>query len=233
MCSNFKNQHDFIRRTKGFTEEKCCADKISYTLKDYHRSKLQNPDEAVNETNIKNQRLRSIVDVLPTTDKETRLRWSNELILKLVLLQKHFVNEDYNISLDCLKIDLDENLVIDIIGLNFRSSISEVYKAPEQFVSKNVDAEKSNIWSAGICVYFITSLSFPWKKASLSDIFFRRWVKDRVFNNVLEDSTVKALNSMLTVDVKQRPCMKEVVRDLSRKNQNSSIISKLRLFYNY
>ena len=253
------NQDEFIKRRVGFTEKKLCAAKnnqldtigsfingksldrglknfdltkeLLTSLEDKH-SNQQNPDEALNETGIKDY-LKSIVDLLPKANKETRLRWSSELVSKLDLIQEMNLEKNYKITLDCIKIDPDDNLTIDLIGSSFNGEIDDVYKTPEYFFGEPYDAEKSNIWSAGVCVYYIGNLSFPWKRASLSDARFRRWVSQKVFKDALEDSTMRALGCMLAADVKQRPCMKEVTRQMCRTSPNSSVISKIKLFCNF
>ena len=185
------------------------------------------------QKDIKNKadhHLRNIVDLLPTTDKQTRLRWVEELIFKLDLVLQIDLEKDYDITLDRIKINPNGDLTLDLISPSSNGEMSEVYKPPESFFGESSDAEKSNIWSGGVCVYYIAALSFPWKRASLGDTHFRRWVDKKVFMGTIDKKAKRALNCMLTVDWKERPCMKEVIREFCRPSPNSSVVGKLQLF---
>ena len=182
-----------------------------------------------NETNNVSDHLRNIVDLLPTTDKQTRLRWAEELIYKTDLVLHMDLEKDFAITLDRIKIDPDGDLTLDLITPSCNGETGEVYKPPESFFGEPSDTEKSVIWSGGVCVYYIATLSFPWQRASLGDTYFRRWVDNKVFIDAIDRKTKRALNCMLTVDWKERPCMKEVISEFYRSSPNSSVVGKLQL----
>ena len=166
----------------------------------------------------------NIVNVLPKADKETRIRWSNELILKLQLLQTKSFEDDYTITLDCLYVDSNNCLVVDIIGSHSVSEKVLLYKPPEAFFVKNSSKNQTDVWSAGICIYYINTLAFPWNKASLSDAKFKKFVTRKKFFHDLEKDIAKTLLLMLNVEPTERKLMENVMRKIQQSSPNFEII---------
>ena len=172
----------------------------------------------------KNSNLISIVNVLSKAGKETRIRWSNELILKLQLLQTKSFEDDYTITLDCLYVDSNNCLVVDIIGSHSVSEKNLLYKPPEEYFVKNPSKNQTDVWSTGICIYYINTLAFPWNKASLSDAKFKKFVTRKKFFHDLEKDIAKTLLLMLNVEPTERKLMENVSRKIQQSSPNFEII---------
>ena len=171
--------------------------------------------------------LNNIVNVLEKASKETRMRWSKELICKLHLIQANFSDGNYNITLKCLKVDSSNNLVIDLVEPHLVRENNSSYKTPEQFFCEHSENCKTNIWAAGICIYYLNTMTFPWKRASLNDENFRRWVGKKEFKHELDKVIFDILKLLLTVDSNQRPVITEVVKKAYEERPRLKIISEL------
>ena len=181
----------------------------------------------------KSNHFTSILNVLSKTDMNTRLRWSKEIICKLSLIHETFIGENCKISLNSIKIDPTGNLVIDIVEPKQVSIHDHFYTPPEKYFEHIADDSKATIWSAGICIYYINSLNFPWKKASVSDESYRKFVKEKSFPHKLEKSIKNALMLMLNVNNKTRQPLKEVIKKVQKQSVNRKVISKLFIILNY
>ena len=212
---NFKQMHEKGENIAEYNDIKN-LNKTTTLAPDSYGFKSHN-DKASNLTNI--------VNALPVADKQTRVRWSKELIYKLHLIQTRFFDDSYVISLDCLYVDSNNNLLIDIIGSYNADEKILCYKPPEAYFRKNLSKNQIEIWSAGICIYFINALEFPWKKASVNDVQFRNYIKKKIFSHDLDKNIREILMLLLNVESAERQSMKSIVTKMHQTLPNLEIIS--------
>ena len=116
-------------------------------------------------------------------------------------------------TLSKLKIDSSDNLIITNIDSNIEENSEDLqYKAPEYFFGYKENNKSSDVWRAGICVFYICFLKFPWRRASISDKQYLMWVYQNKLPCNDYSVDLEALKSMLCVDYKTRPSFKEIIR---------------------
>ena len=199
--------------------------------RNFNKAKLDKKDygfnyASFNDKNKKLSGLKSILSVLPEVNKKTRIRWSKELVCKLRLAQEIFTESDYDITLNCLKVDSNNNLVVDLINLKSAHENSIYYKSPEEFFGEHNQSNEKKLWAAGICIYYINTMNFPWKRASLNDKSFRRWVKEKRFNHKLDERIFDVISLLLTVDSNKRPKIRKVIEKAYEEKPRLKVISK-------
>ena len=188
----------------------------------------KNNDEHLFDGNSKKSRFSSdfifLDETLHTADTKTKLKWTKQLILKLNLIHSTGFKKDKIIDLDCLKINSEQNLVIDLINSKKQSSFNEFYyNSPNYYFNSRLSFEERDIWSTGICIYYINTSNFPWKKASVSDRDFRVWIKDGQFKDAISGSLQSLLTDMLNVN--QSIPIKLIVNKLFEIKANQKIMS--------
>ena len=133
---------------------------------------------------------------LKNSSLEMRQKWSEQLALKLVLLQQCFRDKFVIITLESIYIDDKCNLTIDLENSEFDSmDMLDRYVAPE-YINKSNYSIHQTMWSAGICLYYINALSFPWLKASVEDKNYLFWLQKEKFSfefNSFVNRTLKVL----------------------------------------
>ena len=175
---------------------------------------------------MKNYSLTSIEDKVKYTDLKTRLKWCEQLIYKLQLIHEKF-DIVSNLTLSMLKIDSSDNLIINNIELNNKENSDDLqYKAPEYFFEYKENNKSSDVWRAGICVFYICFLKFPWRRASISDKQYLMWVYQNKLPCNDYSVDLEALKSMLCVDYKTRPSFKEIVRASCAMKPNIRVVSE-------
>ena len=142
-----------------------------------------------------------LAETLPTADTKTKLKWTSQLILKLNQIHSTVRPQHKIIDLDCLKINAEKNLVIDLTSSKNNSSFSKLhYMYPNYYFNRKFSDEERDIWTTGICIYYINTLNFPWKKASLNDKDFRIWIKKEKFKDTINEPLLTLLKDMLNVN---------------------------------
>ena len=175
---------------------------------------------------MKSYRLLNLKDSVKHADLKTRLKWCKQLIYKLHLIHDKF-DIVSNLTLSKLKIDSCDNLIItNIKSQNEEHQNYLQYKAPEYFFGSKENNKSSDVWRAGICVFYICFLKFPWKKASISDKQYLMWVYQNKLPCNNNNVDLGALKNMLCVDYKTRPSFKEVVRASHDIGPNTRVVSE-------
>ena len=190
-----------------------------------NKNKSLTSNKLYNRNLFKSNQLTSIVKVVKKADLDTRLRWSEELIGKLYLIKTKFSAEACKITLDSIKVDSEGNLIIDMFERNAASVQDVCYRLPEEFFQQKVNNSKANIWSAGICIYYMNTLAFPWKKASVNDKSYRNFVEKHQFALKLETRVKRALLILLNVNNETRQPLKEAMKSMHERSFNRKVIS--------
>ena len=176
---------------------------------------------------MENYLLSNLIDKVKHADLKTRLKWCEQLVYKLELIHDKF-DIVSNLTMSKLKVDSSGNLTIANIESQDEKSINDLqYKAPEYFFGYKENKKRSDVWRAGICVYYICFLKFPWKKASISDKQYSKWVYQNKLPCDEDKIDLDALKSMLCVDFKKRPNVKEIIQVSLDFGPNLLVISKL------
>jgi protein-serine/threonine kinase len=87
-------------------------------------------------------------------------------------------------------IDFGEACICDINGRKINANGihgSTPYIAPEEFINKDYDPQKVDIWSIGIILYEITYLKIPWTVANDTD---KRYIK---YKKVFKDDLLELI----------------------------------------
>ena len=176
---------------------------------------------------MESYRLSNLIDQVKQADLKTRLKWCEQLIYKLELIHDKF-DIVSNLTLSKLKIDSSDNLIItNIESQDEKNNNYLQYKAPEYFFGCKENNKSSDVWRAGICVFYICFLKFPWKKASIGDKQYSMWVYQNKLPCDDDNINLEALKSMLCVDYKTRPNVKKIIRVSFDLGPNLLVISKL------
>ena len=178
--------------------------------------------------------LSTLKDALKLSSEELRKKWVKQLIYKLYMIHSKFKSIHGNICLEALKINNEDNLILDGFSekLIDKSEVEAKYKSPE-FLIENKASKAGDIWAAGICIYFINNLAFPWKVASNNDENYKTWVQKGLFTKGLNNFFHDILKSMLCVDILKRVHLKAVILHKFECIDDSDAISKFVLFYSY
>ena len=176
-------------------------------------------------------RLLNLIDQVKHAELKTRLKWCEQLIYKLELIHDKF-NIVSNLTLSKLKIDLSDDLIITNVEFKDQKNINDLqYKAPEYFFGYKDNNKSSDVWRAGICVFYICFLKFPWKKASIIDKQYLMWVYQNKLPCDDDNIDLDALKSMLCVDFKTRPNVKEIIQVSLDFGPNLQVVSEFIVYY--
>ena len=85
------------------------------------------------------------------------------------------------------------------------------FKAPEMLNCNN-RSKAGDVWAAGICIYYVINLSFPWRVADEKDENFYKWKYERRFSSTIDSSFVRILTLMLCVEPNTRASINEVLK---------------------
>ena len=174
----------------------------------------------------KSPHLKSIKQALANSDQAQRLKWSKQLIFKLKLIHSTHVHGSLNV--ESLKVDKNDNLVIIDTRVDqhqeAKSFCDLKYVAPENLLNKSCKSKSADIWAAGICVCFINTGKFPWRKASITDNNFEVWAKTGVLEDVDDELCMKVLKCMLCTDPNERQTLKKTIKRLFQRPSNLQVV---------
>ena len=172
----------------------------------------------------------SLTEILKFSNYKLRNKWCKQLIYKMYILHSEFENAQYNICLYNLKVDKDKNLVVvnvsDKLVVGKKLVTDRKFDAPELFKGGRRSKE-SDIWAAGICIYYINNLKFPWKFASKSDKNFSSWEINSIFPSSVDNLWSKILLQMLCIDPKKRLSAKLLIYKTLDDKLNLSVLGEL------
>ena len=165
-----------------------------------------------------------LAKTLHTVDTKTKLKWTRQLILKLNLIHSTVRPQHRIIDLDCLKITAEKDLVIDLTSSKNKNSFKKHhYMPPNYYFSRKLNDEDRDIWTTGICIYYIYTLNFPWERASLNDRNFRIWIKKGKFKDTINEPLFTLLKDMLNVN--QRVPINKIINKLFEIKANQKVMS--------
>ena len=166
---------------------------------------------------------------LKHSTEKLRNKWCKQLLYKTKIIHDKLENTQYNICLDKLKVDYGNNLIITNISkasdVDTEIQTDVRFKAPE-LISCNKISKAGGVWAAGICIYYIKQLSFPWKAAVKSDENYCLWADKEIFPSNLKDSNLRISQQMLCVDPKMRPNIKSVIIATINNEVDPNVLSK-------
>ena len=171
--------------------------------------------------------LSTLKDALKLSSEELRKKWVKQLIYKLYMIHSKFKSIHGNICLEALKINNEDNLILDGFSgkLVDKSEVEAKYKSPELLI-ENKASKAGDIWAAGICIYFINNLAFPWKAASNNDENYTTWVQEGVFEKNGNNFDYSVLKLMLCVDIEKRINLKSLILQNFECIDDTDAISK-------
>ena len=173
-----------------------------------------------------------LTKVVSFSSKEVRTKWCKQLLCKLHIIHSEFSDAKCNICLDNLKVDRNSNLVLtDVFEKSTYDAklITDVeFKAPE-LLNCDKTSKPGDVWAAGICVYYVINLSFPWQVADERDENFRLWKCEGKFSSTVESWLVKMLARMLCVDPVVRANTEEALEHLWDDKTEEAVLSKFYL----
>lgn len=103
-----------------------------------------------------------------------------------------------------------DSLHIDTFILNRHMYGSLPYIAPEEFLNKEYNPEKVDVWSCGIILYLIIYNGYPWYKANISDLYYKNYLTNIKSNKYFFKMYNNVLNKLLNPDPVKRPHIKEI-----------------------
>ena len=113
-----------------------------------------------------------------------------------------------------------------------KSQNHTAFTAPELVSDSNkIRSKEGDTWAAGICIYYINNLSYPWKIAANTDERYCMWAKEGILPSNLENSCSKIVKQMLCVNPKLRPSVKSVIKSVHGFKVDPNDISELLFFY--
>ena len=196
-------------------------DKKQKTLRD-KKTKGKNP-------------LAALTEVLEISSKQLRNKWCEQLLYKLYIIHNEFKNTEFNICIENLNIDENNNLVlINVYGTqnsnfsvqsNTKTKQDIKFIAPE-LIENNEKTKAGDIWAAGVCIFYIINSSFPWEAANKSDKSFCEWADKGIFPKSIDSSYIKPLKKMLCVDSDLRPNIKDVIKLTLHAGTDKKVIGK-------
>ena len=181
-----------------------------------------------------------LTEALQFSDQQLKDKWCEQLLYKLHIIHNVFENAQCNICLENLKVDKkSDNLVLVNVSQHATCDTELIedasFKAPE-LVNCRKRSKAGDIWAAGICIYFINNLSFPWNTATKNDNNFCLWSNNGVFPCNLNNIFLKTSMEMLCVDPKKRPSIETAIKEVNDKEVDENVLSKLKeycIFYTF
>ena len=178
----------------------------------------------IREPKRRNTSFMFLAEALHKGDSATKLKWTKQLIFKLNLIYLIPKSSHNTIDIECLKIDAENDLIVDLNLKNENSYYKPHYLHPSHYFGRKLSYKERDIWTTGICIYYINTLSFPWKKASLNDKDFKVWIKEGKFKDTVDEPLLALLKDMLNVN--QRLSMKVIINKLLKIKPNQKAMSK-------
>ena len=164
-----------------------------------------------------------LAEALHTADTAIKLKWTRQLIFKLKLIHSKPRSNHNAIDIECLKIDAENNLIVDL-NLKIKNSMfKQHYIHPSHYFGRKLNYKERDIWTTGICIHYINTSNFPWKKASLTDKDFKIWVKEGRFKETIDERLLALFKNMLNVN--QRLSIKVIVNKLLKIKPNQKAMS--------
>ena len=169
---------------------------------------------------------------LKNSSLKFRQKWSEQLLLKLVLLQQCFRDKFVILTLESIYINDKCNLTMDLENLEFGSMDTlNLYLAPENINKNNEDYSiHQAVWSAGICLYYINALSFPWLKASVEDKNYLSWLQNKKFSFRFNSFVQRTLKFLLNPNKKISLLARNWMPNIFVDNLNHEVVSKCSTF---
>ena len=156
-----------------------------------------------------------LLELLNASSQKLKDRWCKQLLYKLNIIHNSFENVQCNICFDNLMVGRNNSLVLINVSnkpyLARKLQNHTAFKAPE-LVGNSLRSKPGDIWAAGICIYYINNLCYPWKIAANTDERYCMWVKEGIFPSNLENSYSKIVKQMLCVDPNLRPSVKKLIK---------------------
>ena len=174
-----------------------------------------------------------LLELLKASSQKLKDRWCKQLLYKLNIIHNSFENVKYMICFDNLMIDRNNNLVL--INVSDKPCLMRKlqdytdFKAPE-LVGSSIRSKAGDIWAAGICIYYINNLCFPWKIAANTDKRYCMWANEGLFPSSSENSYTQVLKQMLCVDPQLRPSVKDVIKSVHKFEEDQHDLSELLFF---
>ena len=173
-----------------------------------------------------------LTKVVSFSSKKLRQKWCKQLLYKLHIIHSEFANAHCNVCLDNLKVDGNNDLVLTNVSENSANDAKLVtdaeFKAPE-LLNCDETSKAGDVWAAGMCVYYVINLSFPWQVADEKDASFCLWKREGKFSSTVESSFVKVIAQMLCVDPVVRASTKEALKRLWDDKTDAEVLSKFYL----
>ena len=106
------------------------------------------------------------------------------------------------------------------------------FKAPEMLNCNN-RSKAGDVWAAGICIYYVINLSFPWRVADEKDENFYKWKYERRFSSTIDSSFVRILTLMLCVEPNTRASINEVLKHSWDREVDRVVLGDFKYTYNF
>jgi len=103
-----------------------------------------------------------------------------------------------------------DSLHIDSFILKRKIYGSVPYIAPEEFLNIEYNPEKVDVWSCGIILYIIIYNNYPWNKADIKDLYYKKYLTTIKYNKYFFIKYNNLLNKLLNPDPSKRPQIKEI-----------------------
>ena len=85
------------------------------------------------------------------------------------------------------------------------------YLAPEIILGKNHELEPTDIWSAGITLYELTELKFPWKEKLISKVYKEICLGPDITMTYTSKQLTTLIKWILTRDPNERPSASKIL----------------------
>ena len=175
----------------------------------------------------------SLKKVLAKSNEELRNKWCEQLLYKTYIIHNEFENVNYDVCLDNLKVDSENNLVItnvpDKTDFDTEALTDVRFKAPE-LINCSKRSKAGGVWATGICVFYIKNLCFPWKSAVKSDENYCLWANKGIFSCSMSNSNLRILKQMLCVDQEKRPSIENIIKSSFHNEVDAIALSKFIYF---
>ena len=175
----------------------------------------------------------SLTKVLKNSSQVVRNDWCKQLLYKLNIIHNSFKNVHCSICLDNLKVDRNNQLVLVNVSekphVNLNVQDVARFKAPE-LISSSSRSKAGDVWAAGICIFYINNLFYPWEAAVDSDEKYCLWANKSIFPSSVNFFYSEAVKQMLCVKPESRPNISKVIKLTSSFGLDADDLSKLFLF---